>query len=1395
MATLWKGYASCLHGKVTALRCLCGRRLQFRGNPVADESDRSLGNEATLGGKANRRPAAEVSIGDERTLGDNRSGRDTVIDDIEVVDLEARYRVEGTLGQGGMGAVLLATDTRLDRKVAIKRILGEAAGNRMAVQRFLTEAKAIASLNHPNIVQIYDYGRAKDGPFLIMEYVDGGSLLDKCRESAMPLDRAIALACQLCDGLATVHDLGIVHRDIKPANVLLTKDGIPKIMDFGLAKAPASDHGQTMTGAVLGTPDFMPPEQRRDASLVDHRSDLWGLAATVYQMVTGRSPKIIRFDLVPAELTKVLGKALEDAKESRFQTAQELRHAFKSVGDDAKKAQLRATAIADELQEGQCRSCGKITSDLTKKFCRNSQCGASLRVACLKCDAHIPVWDGVCGECGGNQPSLLEARRTALQAKRAQAEALLANLSFDEAIGLANETAGETRIDLADLVDWAPRFVAAATAERDRRRSAAAERMQAAWKHAAAYDYPAAIHAIEAIPDSLRNSDALQLLADCRSRQDESIRLVEEIGECIKRKEIDGLLPRVERALALRGDRKDLAIIRQQLADRRDRQVAKARDAMQAGDAHAANAILSQVSQPDLDDNAQRLRTWLQQVMACENELAAAVQAAKLVGRLSVDTARHILELGERCLGLNPCNEKVQKVVHQCREVIPEGHLSQSLHAHIDYNSEIALALSDQGSFFVTNGKPENAEPFLKRALAIVSHLPHTGEVSSVNPHEQGTFCRNLAVCFENSGKHADAEPLYERTVMIREKTLGPEHRDTAVSLADLARCRERQGKYAEAESLFRRALEACEKALGTDDAYAASCHDFGQKTGSTHAVSSPMQKPTDATPAEGEASRQISSSPLLDRVAVGIEASDGGLRSVRCPSRDEAGPPLDDWSPTAGVSVSAVVAVDDDARPSVVGDTAAEIMRGGVSLVDGFMHLLGRKPPSAADSSRRYGDGLLTASANGEFLLTAKGRHFSPHQLAALTFGALHRGMRETTGAEGMVAVLAVPATYGSLSRASLMQAAKLAGIDAVRLLVMTQAEALACYWESMALDKHVINGISIVVHWDDNYCEATAFTANEGVVHILATHADPSLGAFRCKQRLVDLFVNEAGPGVVEERMDGLIRRWLWRLAEAVHKQLRWTSPAYVVVPPLPKATGGSEPRKACVTREQYESMCHDVLVGMRSLICKTLADAGIDVMPEQFNGGIYLTGDQAQVGSIIDGLFSGRPIGPRTSPEYAASWGAALLGAVLNGDLQDLLLLDALPRSIGIELEGGIAEKLVMQNTTLPTSRKRIFTPVDHQATTLAVRVCEGERPMFAENDLIGCFPVAMPLDCNRGTYFELTIDIDINSRITATVATCDHSTSVSRLLPQIEPLAEDASGFAFDDDDDGVFGDER
>jgi len=425
---------------------VCGVRGRLQGElggiVVAAIEDNSLGDDATFAGKASARSQrSDVSLGDERTLGGGDAvGLDTVIDDIEVVDLEARYKIEGTLGQGGMGAVLLATDTRLDRKVAIKRILGEAARSKAAIMRFLTEAKAIAALNHPNIVQIYDYGRAKDGPFLIMEYVDGGSVADLCKQGALPFDRAIAVVCQVCEGLATAHALGIVHRDIKPANILLNRAGAPKLTDFGLAKAEAADHGMTVTGAVMGTPDFMPPEQRRDAALVDHRSDLWSLAATFYQMLTGRSPKIVRLHEAPQALQAILAKALEDEKHDRYQSAAEFHAAIRSATDKPTRRQVTSAA---ELTAGECPRCHE-PNESHRKFCRNPECAASLRVPCLAetCGREIPVWDKVCPECGAKQPELVAAK----------AKELTASLAIDQkAIGPDHPDTATSHHSLAEL--------------------------------------------------------------------------------------------------------------------------------------------------------------------------------------------------------------------------------------------------------------------------------------------------------------------------------------------------------------------------------------------------------------------------------------------------------------------------------------------------------------------------------------------------------------------------------------------------------------------------------------------------------------------------------------------------------------------------------------------------------------------------------------------------------------------------------------------------------------------------------------------------------------------------------------------------------------------------------
>ena len=629
--------------------------------------DKSLSDEATFAGAAKRRAAADASLGDERTLGcGDAAAIDTVFDDIEVVDLAVRYKTEGTLGRGGMGEVLLALDTRLDRKVAIKRILGEAARSKTAVSRFLTEAKAIAALNHPNVVQIYDYGRAQDGPFLIMEYVDGSSLLDRCRDGALPLEQAVDLACQLCDGLAKAHDLGIVHRDIKPANVLLTTDGLPKLTDFGLAKAEAADHQMTMTGAVLGTPDFMPPEQRKDAALVDHRSDLWSLAATLYQMVTGRSPKIIRFDLLPTGLTSVLGKALEEAKDDRYQSAREFRDALKT-------SLVAAAPAASELGEGQCPACG-VKNDSSRRFCRG--CGESLEAPCLSCSKPMPMWEEICGQCGTKQAPLLEDRRGEMAARQAEAEGLLKDYDFDKAEQLTASLRDESDPRLKQLVPWASDFVGKIGKARDAQLAQAGERLSEALKHEASFDYPSAIHALEQVPEILRSrslaghsGSVAAALSRVTTKQSDVKNLESSIKARIAARELSGLLPHVERLRNLRPDRADVEKLcaqlverHQKLASQRDEAVRLAREHLNAKDYESAIAVLRKVDgsleTPEVlelrdaaEDSIKSLQNYLR-------EISQAVSQKQLDG---------LLPKVEAALAIKPAHAELVKLLDNLR--------------------------------------------------------------------------------------------------------------------------------------------------------------------------------------------------------------------------------------------------------------------------------------------------------------------------------------------------------------------------------------------------------------------------------------------------------------------------------------------------------------------------------------------------------------------------------------------------------------------------------------------------------------------------------------------------------------------------------------------------------
>jgi TolB-like protein/tetratricopeptide (TPR) repeat protein len=210
-----------------------------------------------------------------------------------------RYRIDSRIGAGGMGEVYRATDPKLGRSVAIKTLPARLAAEPARLERFEREARAASSLNHPNIVTVYDAGVSEGVPWIAMELVEGRTLRSAVADGPMPPDAVLRIAMQVADGLRRAHEAGIVHRDLKPENVMATSGGVVKILDFGVAKLtgadePASETTETTqfltaAGVVVGTPSYMSPEQVTGRP-VDHRSDQFAFGVLLYEMLTGANP-------------------------------------------------------------------------------------------------------------------------------------------------------------------------------------------------------------------------------------------------------------------------------------------------------------------------------------------------------------------------------------------------------------------------------------------------------------------------------------------------------------------------------------------------------------------------------------------------------------------------------------------------------------------------------------------------------------------------------------------------------------------------------------------------------------------------------------------------------------------------------------------------------------------------------------------------------------------------------------------------------------------------------------------------------------------------------------------------------------------------------------------------
>ena len=289
------------------------------------------------------------------------------------------YQILSLLGAGGMGVVYKGRDVRLNRSVAIKVLPRDKVSDPERKQRFVQEAKAASALSHPNIITIYDIGNEGGNDFIVMEYLAGKTLDQRIPRKGMKLNEALKIAIQRAEALAKAHSAGIIHRDLKPSNVMVSDDGLVKVLDFGLAKLTevGSGTGETLTqeslteeGMIVGTVSYMSPEQAQ-GKMVDARSDIFSFGSVLYEIVSGKRAfegdsrastlgAIIHKEpepvsgRIPRDLEKILNRCLRKDRDRRFQ--------------DMKDLKVELQEIKEESESGTLETTGEVKPSLRRRF-------------------------------------------------------------------------------------------------------------------------------------------------------------------------------------------------------------------------------------------------------------------------------------------------------------------------------------------------------------------------------------------------------------------------------------------------------------------------------------------------------------------------------------------------------------------------------------------------------------------------------------------------------------------------------------------------------------------------------------------------------------------------------------------------------------------------------------------------------------------------------------------------------------------------------------------------------------------------------------------------------------------------------------------------------------------
>jgi tetratricopeptide (TPR) repeat protein len=729
------------------------------------------------------------------------------------------YEILGELGRGGMGVVYQARQVPLNRLVALKMVLaGEHAGPE-DLARFLAEAEVVAALQHPHIVQIFEVGRHAGLPFFALEYLEGGSLKDKLRGAPLPPREAAQLVQTLAGAVQAAHERGIIHRDLKPGNVLLAADGTPKVTDFGLARRVEGGGGLTQSGAIVGTPGYMAPEQAAGGGkTVGRRADVYALGAVLYECLTGRPPfkgatpldtvlQALREEPVPprrlqpnvpADLETICLTCLRKEPDRRYPSAHDL-------ADD-----LRRFRGGEPI-----RARPSSPWEKARKWARRKPAAAALiAVSGL---ALLTVFGVVLGftvqlraalqETRG-QRDRAEAREKEANRERAVAQAVNAFLQHD-LLGQADVgnqplpagPAGRDRdITVRALLDRAAAGVGGKFADQPEVEAAIRLTIGNAYRALGEYDR-AQQHLDQAVawrrqhlgadhPDTLASLNDLAELYHYRGRHAEAEPLYQE-ALAGRRQHLGADHPDTLTSL------NNLA----SLCHSRGR-YAEAEPLFQ--EALAGRRRTLGADRPDTLRSLNSL-AMLYRDCGCYDEAEALYREALAGNRrtLGADHPDTLLSLNNLAVLYRDCGRFAE-----AEPLLKEALAGFRRTLGADHPATLQ-SLNNLAALHYSRGRYDEAEALYREALA--------GNRRTLGADHPATLTclSNLALLSHSRGRHAEAEPLYQEVLAGRRKKLGPDHPHTLTSLYNLAVLYRDRGRHAEAEPLFLEAVAGARRRLG----------------------------------------------------------------------------------------------------------------------------------------------------------------------------------------------------------------------------------------------------------------------------------------------------------------------------------------------------------------------------------------------------------------------------------------------------------------------------------------------------------------------------------------------------------------------------------------------------